>query len=93
MALYARKGSPVDAVQWFKMGDHPEVKSSKIGLNLPEGSIVVVDGQECGYLDGTVVRPGDWIIENLSSIGGKPNTYYSLVTKEGFARDYVPVEV
>ena len=53
---YQRKPEIVDAVQWFKMGDHEEVVQFRKtrGLFSTEGFGLVE------------IRPGDWIVEYVS---------------------------
>lgn len=56
MAKFKPKVEEVDAVQWWKLGDHPNVEP--YDLNDPQdkyGWIVTHNG--CG-----VVEPGDWIV-------------------------------
>lgn len=66
MAKYQTKPTIVDAVQWFKHGDHPAVKTSVSGKE-PAGAIMV-EGQAAGWIDdantigGKIVRSGDWVI-------------------------------
>ena len=58
MEKYRRKPVVIEAVQWFKMGDHPEVKK------YPH-----IKGY--GYVDtpagGALVAPGYWIMESEES--------------------------
>jgi len=64
--LYVKKPIPIEAIQWFKDGDHPEVKP------VPEkykGFNPVLDGAT-GYIDtleGDIhfVTAGDWIIRGV----------------------------
>ncbi len=57
MARYVKKSVVVEAVQWFKHGDHLAV--------LPESA-----GEPVGYIDtleGRLrVEPGDWIITGIA---------------------------
>jgi hypothetical protein len=52
MAKYRKKSSIVDAVQWFKDGDHPDVTANSAG-----DSQYLYD--DWGYFE---VDPGDWIV-------------------------------
>lgn len=57
---FRKKPVVIEATQWFKMGDHPEV--SEFFTHKPEGSdwgwIITLEG-------GHVVIPGDWIITGV----------------------------
>jgi hypothetical protein len=57
MARYLKKQLVVEAVQWFKPGDHPAVHSQSASdtngyIDTPEGRLNVV--------------PGDWIITGVA---------------------------
>lgn len=57
MARYLKKQVVVEAVQWFKHGDHPAVKMESASdttgyIDTPEGRLNVV--------------PGDWIITGIA---------------------------
>jgi hypothetical protein len=56
MGRYLKKQVVVDAVQWFKHGDHPAVISES--------------GDTAGYIDtpeGRLrVEPGDWVITGIA---------------------------
>jgi len=56
MAKFKPKVQEVDAVQWWKLGDHPDVES--YDLHDPKDT--------SGWIDtlngGEVVEPGDWIV-------------------------------
>lgn len=57
MAKFRKKPVVIDAVQWFKVGDHPAV----VGRNaLGEGMgwVPTLEG-------GHIVTPGDWIITGV----------------------------
>lgn len=58
MPKFRRKPLVVEAVQWFKHGDHPAVERRPDWL----------PGMACGWLpvgdSGYVVKPGDWILTN-----------------------------
>ena len=71
MARYHKKSLVVDAVQWFKPGDHPAVASDGSGGNqieTPEGRLRV--------------EPGDWIITGVAgeNYPCKPNVFQKLYT-------------
>lgn len=62
---FRKKPIVIEAIQWFKEGDHPEVK------NIPDdrtGFIPVQEGAT-GYIDtlegGHFVTSGDWIIKGV----------------------------
>lgn len=57
MAKFTKKPIEVEAVQWFKHGDHPRVKLPPSGENASDlwGWVVTPEG-------GHRVVPGDWII-------------------------------
>ena len=67
---YRKKPIEVEATQWFKLGDHPEVRKpedtacanwSEGIQGLPHGSLGVID-----TLEGAMfVNPGDWIITGV----------------------------
>lgn len=70
MAKYRKRPIVVEAVQWFKEGDHPAVQQAD-----PRSSFVCCD--HCGhpYTDhgwirtpqgGHIVCPGDWIIAEMN---------------------------
>ncbi len=57
MARYLKKSLVVEAVQWFKPGDHPAVLAGSAGdivgyIETPEGRLRV--------------EPGDWIITGIA---------------------------
>jgi len=71
MARYQKKSLVVDAVQWFKPGDHPAVGSDGGGGNqieTPEGRLRV--------------EPGDWIITGVAgeNYPCKPDVFQKLYT-------------
>ena len=57
MGRYLKKQVVVEAVQWFRHGDHPAV-------------IAEPDGAQIGYIDtpeGRLsVEPGDWVITGIA---------------------------
>jgi hypothetical protein len=55
MAQYRKKPVVVEAIQWFRMGDHPKVTLWKDGT----GWIKTLEG-------GHIVTPGDWIIRGVA---------------------------
>ena len=62
MARYRKRPVIIEAVQWFKMGDHPAV------LARP-ASAWSNPIDDCGWIatleGGHVVSPGDWIITGV----------------------------
>lgn len=56
---YRKKPPIVEAVQWFKDGDHPKVYK-KQDLNPDVGCIDTIGGKT------TIIYPGDWIVTNES---------------------------
>ena len=74
MARYLKKSLVVEAVQWFKHGDHPAVAGSAedaIGhIETPEGRLRV--------------EPGDWIITGIAgeNYPCKPDIFEQLYTPE-----------
>ena len=59
MAKYVKKPIPIDAVQWFEMGDHPAVIEQP---KSPTGfAILTLENTETGQH----VTPGDWIITGV----------------------------
>ncbi len=71
---FRKKPVVIEAVQWFKMGDHsavrdlPPIKAIEIGLALGSKS----DGippRKLGWVEtlegGHIVSPGDWIITGV----------------------------
>jgi hypothetical protein len=57
MAKYRKKPIVIEASQWFKPGDHPEVSTERC----PEGfgQIQTLEGNH-------IVTPGDWIITGVA---------------------------
>ncbi|WP_205665603.1 hypothetical protein [Georhizobium profundi] len=78
----------IEAVQWFKPGDHPKVKSGAGPATWPDGSIKVA-GADCGFIEtlegGHIVTPGDWIIQGV-------NGEFYPCKPDIFAKTYEPVE-
>jgi len=68
MALYRRKPVEVQAVRWWRDGDHPDVR--------PYGSQSSQRCQSCGqpyrshgWLNHSInVCPGDWILEDARGV-------------------------
>ncbi len=59
---YRKKPVVIDAVQWFKAGDHPDVTSPKA----PSGTIIPTAVGFIKTLEGWMsVNPGDWIITGV----------------------------
>jgi hypothetical protein len=73
MARYLKKSVSVEAVQWFKPGDHPAV-------------LAAADRDAIGYIDtpeGRLrVQPGDWIITGIAgeNYPCKPDIFEKLYT-------------
>jgi hypothetical protein len=71
---YRKKPVVIDAVQWFKFGDHPAVKQpTKFTGD------VVKDGGIIPTLEGWhAVSPGDWIITGIKGehYPCKPDIFY-----------------
>lgn len=62
MAKYRKKPVVVDAVQWFKAGDHKDV------LDIPDKMrdfIPVINGAK-GIIGDYFVFPGDWIFTDMT---------------------------
>ena len=67
---FVKKPIEIEATQWFKLGDHPEVRKPVDTANanwsedlqeLPHGSLGMID-----TLEGAMyVTPGDWIITGV----------------------------
>jgi hypothetical protein len=59
---FRKKPVVIEAVQWFKMGDHPKVikysPPGVVGYSDTQGWIQTLEG-------GHVVTPGDWIITGV----------------------------
>lgn len=76
MARYLKKSVVVEAVQWFKHGDHPAVVAESVSdaighIDTPEGRLSV--------------NPGDWIITGVAgeSYPCKPEIFDQLYIPEG----------
>ena len=73
MARYLKKAVAVEAVQWFKHGDHPAVVKG-------------ADGDPTGYIDTPegrmAVRPGDWVMTGIAgeNYPCKPEIFAKLYT-------------
>jgi hypothetical protein len=73
MARYMKKQLSVDAVQWFRRGDHPAVSSDGDDatghIDTPEGRLRVT--------------PGDWIITGVAGehYPCKPDIFKKLYTR------------
>lgn len=57
MAKFRKKPVTIEAVQWFKMGDHPAVTPFE-GDPTFKGWVATLEG-------GHIVTPGDWIITGV----------------------------
>lgn len=74
MGRYLKKQVAVDAVQWFKHGDHPAV-------------VADAGGDRVGYIDtpeGRLrVEPGDWVITGVAGehYPCKPQIFERLYTR------------
>lgn len=74
MPRYMKKQLAVDAVQWFRNGDHPAVMADD-------------SDETAGYIDtpeGRLnVRPGDWIITGVAGehYPCKPDIFEKLYTR------------
>jgi hypothetical protein len=62
MAKYRKKPVVIEATQWFKHGDHAEVRELPAALcedhNVGYGWVATLEG-------GHIVTPGDWIITGV----------------------------
>jgi hypothetical protein len=74
MARYMKKPVVVEAVQWFRHGDHPAVTADPADeatgyIDTPEGRLTV--------------RPGDWIITGVAGehYPCKPDIFKKLYTR------------
>lgn len=63
MALFRKKPVVIEATQWFKMGDHPEVLLEP--LDPITGYVVGHHGWVQTLEGGHIVTPGDWIITGV----------------------------
>lgn len=78
MSKFIKKPIPVEAVQWFKAGDHPAVQfSGKDDTGREIHSISTLEGR-------MMVSPGDWIIT------GVEGEHYA-IKPQIFAKSYDPV--
>ena len=69
MAKFRKKPVVIEAIQWFKHGDHPSVEQH---ANFGMGWIKTLEG-------GHVVTPGDWIITGVAGehYPCKPAIFYA----------------
>ena len=80
---FRKKPVVIEATQWFKDGDHPEVTPRKSAGNEHKGWIETLEG-------GHEVTPGDWIITGVKGehYPCKPDifemTYEAMPTDEDF---------
>lgn len=85
MGKYRKKPVVVEAVQWWRMGDHPAVENDYDGKMCPichcfgHGKIETLEGTRR-------VCPGDWIIM------GEVDEHYPC-NPDVFEKTYEPVEV
>ena len=56
---YRKRPVVIDAVQWFKHGDHPAVRKSVAAPDATYGLIDTLEG------NAHSVNPGDWIITGV----------------------------
>jgi len=67
MGLYRKKPVVIEAGQWFKLGDHPEVRIPV--WSHCNGCLCEVCGKPLddihGFVKGHRVCPGDWIIRSV----------------------------
>lgn len=79
--------NPVEATQWWKHGDHPEVstagKHSIFGIPEESCSRCGKAHAEHGSLYGTYVCPSDWIISTETETG--------IMTDKVFRKRYIPL--
>jgi hypothetical protein len=61
MPKFRKKPIPIDAVQWFKMGDHPAVVLKSDRHRYADEGVPWIPGLEGGH----IVSPGDWIITGV----------------------------
>lgn len=70
MGKYSKKPIMIDAVQWFKDGDHPNVVGipAKVWDTIEERT-TAVNMSDCRWIGtlegGHIVSPGDWIITGV----------------------------
>lgn len=79
MAQYRKKPVVIEATQWFKHGDHPEVvQYQSLDPDMQGyGWIMTLEG-------GHIVTPGDWIITGV-------NGEHYPCKPDIFAKTYLPV--
>ena len=88
---YQKKQVVVEASQWFKKGDHPEVSAwhletqrvCECGKPLSVHGVLPIVVGGCNVA-GPTVCPGDWIVK-------KPNGTHIAVKPDVFAHIYEPV--
>ena len=79
MAKFKPKVEEVDAVQWWKQGDHPAVEPYDLIDPLNEyGWIATLNS-------GGVVEPGDWIVTDSKG-------FVTVYAQYWFAEKFEPVE-
>ena len=75
---FRKKPVVVEATQWFKMGDHPEVRAFFTDDSEPLGYgwIKTLEG-------GYIVTPGDWIITGVrdEAYPCKPDVFEAMYEK------------
>jgi hypothetical protein len=86
---YIKKPVIIEAIQWFKDGDHSEVKKYPVKGCVPSCRICEIGMTMHGFINtlegGHIVCPGDWIIK------GVKNEYYPC-KPDIFELTYEPVE-
>lgn len=67
MAKFRKKPVVIEAVQWFKDGDHPAVRRATRdqAIGLVPGLLWEHAGWVATLEGGHVVKPGDWIITGI----------------------------
>jgi len=66
MTAYRKKPVVIEATQWFKHGDHPEVTHIPDGYPIDNHALFPGDFGWIKTLEGGhVVSPGDWIITGV----------------------------
>lgn len=89
MPKFRKKPIVIEAIQWFKLGDHPAVTAMPGPGAYPEGSSTVQGGQVVGFIatdaGELTVIPGDWIAT------GTAGEHYP-IKPEIFAEIYEAVE-
>lgn len=77
---YKKKNTVVDAVQWHKLGDHPQVTL----YISPDDNIKTLRGWMNNIEGGHIINPGDWIIR-------KADGNYYVCDNDKFIKQYTLV--